>query len=61
MIFPFGATDYTDSRRRFTQIYVINHATIVVSQEKCVFPEAENVRRPAIDPAELEKAGNEIG
>src|SRR5215470_5116748 len=58
MIFPFGATD---SRRRVTQIYVINHATIVVSQEKRVFSDTENVRRPAVNPAEPEKAGDEIG
>jgi hypothetical protein len=60
MMFPFGAADYTDSRRRFTQIYIINHAAVIVSQEKRVFSETENVRRTAVDPAEPEKAGDEI-
>src|SRR6185312_9265255 len=31
-------------RRLATQIDVINHATIVIRQEKCIFAETENVR-----------------
>src|SRR6185369_11056955 len=47
--------------RLATQIDVINHATIVVRQEKCIFAEAENVCRAAVDDCPIEKSGDEVG
>ena len=41
-------------------VHVINDAAVIVSHQKRVFTEAENIRGPAVDPAELEKPGDEI-
>ena len=42
-------------------VNIVNDAAVIISQEKRVFSETENIRRAAVDAAELEEPGDEIG